>query len=91
MKRSDPMPSRFAELAAYNTAMHQQVLTPRPDLGDAVQIVFVEPDRPQFTEEHHARMAVLQAEFDVWSRQQFEAEGCTVIDMPDGGLLRVPW
>lgn len=92
MKAIDPTPDRFSELAAYNSAMYQQRTIPRPDLGvDVVQLVFVEPDRTQFTEEHHARMAVLQAEFNVWSRQRFEAEGGTVIDMPSGGLLRVPW
>lgn len=82
------MPSRYEELAAYNAAMYRQHTTPRPDLGDGVvELVSVEPDRSQFTEERHARMEALQDEFNAWSRRQMEEDGFIVIDVPGGDLL----
>ncbi|MGW1353025.1 hypothetical protein ACWCQE_27720 [Streptomyces sp. NPDC002409] len=92
MSRIDPMPSRFEELAEYNAAMYQQRTRPRPDLGDdVVELVLVEPDRSRFAEEYHARMELLQDEFDAWSRSHLEGSGFRVVDVPGGGLLGLPW
>ncbi|MFD8820795.1 hypothetical protein ACFV1C_00250 [Streptomyces sp. NPDC059605] len=92
MSSIDPLPSKFEELAEYNTAMYQQHTRPRPDLGgDVIELVLVEPDRSRFTEEHHARMELLQDEFDAWSRDQLESSGFRVVDVPGGGLLGLPW
>ncbi|MFF5422429.1 hypothetical protein, partial [Streptomyces misionensis] len=87
MSSIDPMPSRFEELDEYNAAMYQQRTRPRPDLGDdVVELVLVEPDRSRFTEEHHARMELLQDEFDAWyrgqRRRQLESSGFRVVDVP---------